>query len=88
MKKLLGVAVALALAGGVLYSATFAQAGFECEACVRFDGREACGAARAVSESDAMRTALSTACATLTSGVTSTLRCQANPPLSLTCNER
>ncbi len=85
MKKLSIAVLVLAAAAAILYAATLAQAGFECEACVLFEGRRACGTARAGSVAEARRTALTTACATVTSGVTSTLRCQAEPPLSLDC---
>lgn len=87
MKKLLIAVLVLGLGAGLLYATTLAQAGIECEACVGFEGREACGTARAGTLADAQRTALTTACATVTSGVTNTLRCQAEPPLSLRCRE-
>jgi hypothetical protein len=88
MKRGLLVAVAVAAVVGLLYAATLAQAGFECDACMRHDGREACRTAAATSREDAERTAISTACAVLTSGVTATIRCQATPPVSLVCRER
>ena len=77
-----GIAAVLAL----LFFATLQQAGVECEVCVSFSGRQQCGSARAANESDARRTALSTACAPLTRGVTETLACEGAPPQSVRCN--
>ena len=79
------VLAAIAAAVALLYFATLGQAGVECQACVTFGGRERCGSARAATEADARRSAVATACAPLTRGVTETLDCERKPPQSLRC---
>lgn len=83
--KTLFVLVAIAAGVGLLYFATLRQAGIECEACVAFGGHQRCGTARAVGEVEARRSAISTACAPLTRGVTETLDCERAEPQSLRC---
>jgi hypothetical protein len=86
-RVLLWLAIAAA-SGFVLYRATLAGAGFHCDACVRFEGREACKAATGPTRDEAERAAIATACALVSRGVTSTIACQALEPVSLTCEER
>lgn len=69
----------------LLYFATLRQAGVECEACVNFGGHQRCGKARGVGEVEARRSAIATACAPLTRGVTETLDCERAEPHSLRC---
>jgi hypothetical protein len=83
----IGLAVAIA-AGGLLYYATLAGAGTECEACMRYEGREACRSATGVDRDEAERTAIATACALISSGVTDTIRCQGLEPVKLECAAR
>ena len=88
MKRwLIGLAIAVG-AVAVLYSATLAGAGVHCEACVRFEGREACKSATAGTRDDAERTAIATACALVSGGVTQTIACQGLEPTRLACTER
>jgi hypothetical protein len=83
-RLLIGIALAGAVAAG-LYAATLGTVAIECEACMRFDGRQHCAAAAAPTQEEAEQAAVATACAVLTSGVTPTLQCQASPPVSLGC---
>jgi hypothetical protein len=78
----LGVVIATA---GLLYWATLAGAGTECEACMRYEEREACRSATGADRDEAERTAIATACALISSGVTGTIRCQGLEPLALRC---
>ncbi len=88
MKQLaIGLAVAAA-AVGLLYYATLAGAGTACEACMRYEDREACRSATGVDREEAERTAIATACALISSGVTDTIRCQGLEPLKLQCKTR
>ena len=80
----IGIAVVVAT-GGLLYWMTLAGAGTECEACMRYEGREACRSATGADRQEAERTAIATACALVSSGVTDTIRCQGIEPLKLTC---
>lgn len=87
MKRLLvTLAVGLAVVG-LLYAATLSQAGFECEACMQFEGRQTCRSVVGPTLDEAKRDAISNACALLTSGVTRSLRCSAQKPLRLDCRE-
>jgi hypothetical protein len=87
VRSLLVLAGVVALVA-LLYYATFTQASTECEVCVRFEGREACQTAAADSREAAEQTALSTACAKVSSGVTGSIGCTRNPPASVSCRER
>ena len=87
MKRwLVGVAIAAAVIG-FLYAATLRGAGVRCDACMRFEGREACKSATGASRDDAEHAAIMTACALVSGGVTQTIACQGTEPLSLTCTE-
>ena len=66
---------------------SLAGAGVHCEACVSFEGREACRSATGATRDDAERAALMTACALVSGGVTQTIQCQGQVPRSLECTE-
>jgi hypothetical protein len=83
----IGLAVAIG-AVGLLYYATLAGAGTECEACMRFDDREACRSATGADREEAERTAIATACALISNGVTATIQCQGLEPIKLECTAR
>ncbi|MEO8028170.1 MAG: hypothetical protein ABI823_16925 [Bryobacteraceae bacterium] len=84
MKKpvLLGIAFLLLVLGVLVYS-TMNLAKARVEVCVEFEGRRACRTASGQDESLAMRTAQSNACAQVASGVTDSLACEHNPPVSV-----
>lgn len=86
-RVLLGIVFAAAVAAALLY-ATLSQHRFECEACVRFEGREACKSAAGADRAMAEQSAIATACALVTGGVTETIGCQGREPVSLRCAER
>jgi len=77
----LGVAAALAGLGWLVVSGQ----GATCEVCVVHGGREACRTASAADRNEAERHAQATACALVTSGVTSDLACQRSRPRSVRC---
>jgi hypothetical protein len=83
---LVGLAIAAAVIG-FLYAATLRGAGVRCDACMRFEGREACKSASGASRDDAEYAAIMTACAVVSGGVTQTIACQATVPVSLHCSE-
>jgi hypothetical protein len=83
---LLGMGIAAA-AVAALYAATLADAGVHCEACVSYEGRDACKSATGPSRDEAERAAIATACALVTGGVTQTIACQGLEPVSLDCRE-
>jgi hypothetical protein len=88
VKRLALGLVITAAAAAALYAATLAGVGVECEACVTYEGRQACKAATGPSREEAERSAISTACAVVTGGVTRSIECQRLEPLSLHCAER
>jgi hypothetical protein len=71
----------------LLWSATFAGAGVHCEACVVYEGRDACKAATGPTRDEAERAAIMTACALVSGGVTQTIQCQGLMPRSVTCSD-
>ena len=85
--------IALTLAGiaafvAVLWLGVRGQSRFECEACVRFQGRVECRTVLAATRDEAGAAAVRNACALLAGGVTDTFRCQGTAPESLECRER
>jgi hypothetical protein len=86
-RLLIGIAIA-ALAAALLYAATLAGTAAECEACIRYQGAQACRRAAGRDREEAERTAVSTACAVLSHGVTDSIRCEGTQPLSLRCRDR
>lgn len=88
MKRVVVALVIAAAAVGALWAATLSGAGFTCEACVRFQGREACKSATGAAREEAERAAIATACALVANGVTATIGCQGLVPTSLACTQR
>jgi len=56
---------------------------YRVEACVEFKGERQCKTARAKTHAEALRTAVSNACAELTSGMTNVLACEQSSPISV-----
>lgn len=74
-------------AGIVIYlSTTIAR--FECEVCVTFQGGTACRTAASDSREATIESAVTSACGTLASGMTESIRCQNTPPQRVDCRER
>ena len=71
----------------LLASALMREAQVECEVCIDFEGKRACRTNRAVDRDSAITGATYTACAVLSSGVTSGLQCTGTPPSSLRCGD-
>jgi len=70
-----------------MYFATAEQASVECEVCVDFGGRSACGSASGIDRESALAGARGTACAQLSGGVTRGMQCDREPPRSVSCSE-
>jgi hypothetical protein len=80
--------IALALAFfAALAVATQREAAVECEVCMVYAGREACRTSSAADRDLAIRGAVSTACAVLSSGVTRGMECDRTPPRSVQCTD-
>jgi len=84
MKKtvLLAVAFGVIVIAFVVFS-TFNQNRVRCRACVTFNGRQDCRTASATTQQEALRTAISNACAQLASGVSESTRCESTQPDSV-----
>ena len=81
---LLTLAAVLAFAALLLYS-TLSGPKTECEVCVSFNGRDNCATARGGNELEAQRSAQSTACGTIASGMAESINCGNVVPKSKRC---
>jgi hypothetical protein len=85
-RLLVGLGMGAALLAALLF-ATQSQNTVECEICMEFRGHSACRTAAAADRDAAVRAAVSTACAVLSSGVTQGLECDRTPLRSVRCSE-
>ncbi|HEY1240314.1 MAG TPA: hypothetical protein VGF16_07135 [Bryobacteraceae bacterium] len=84
MKKTVWVAIAFGvLVVGMVVLTTFRQDRVRCQVCVTFNGQRDCRTASATNRQEAIRTAVSNACAQLASGVTQTTQCESTTPDSI-----
>ena len=83
----IGLVIAVAFGGVLLYSTLSAQR-VDCEACVEFGGKRNCAKASAVDETEALKTAVSTACGPLTQGMAESIACSNTPPVTRQCTAR
>jgi hypothetical protein len=84
MKTTTGLAVAfVAIVVGWLVFSTFHQERVHCQVCMSFQGQRDCRTASATTRAEALRTAVSNACAQLASGVTATTQCESTTPDSI-----
>jgi len=60
----------------------------ECEVCVEYNGKRNCASASHQSEDEAARSAQTTACGPITSGMNDVIACDATPPVSRQCSLR
>jgi hypothetical protein len=79
---LLGI-VFLAAVLAVILLSTFRQERVSCRVCVTFRGRTDCRTASATNRQEAVRAAVSNACALLASGVTESTQCENTKPDSV-----
>ena len=84
MKKTVWLAIAFAVVVvGMVVLSTFRQNRVRCQACISFKGQRDCRVASATTQQEAVRTAVSNACAQLASGVTETTQCENTQPDSV-----
>ena len=85
MKKaaLIGVIFVIAVIAAIYYS-TANLAAHRVEICMEFKGLSSCATASGATEENARRSATTTACATISSGVTDSIACDQTPPKKLT----
>ena len=66
-----------------LVISSFSQKAAKCEVCMEFNGGTDCRTASADTRENALRTAVTNACAQLASGVTQSMQCENTPPRSV-----
>jgi len=64
---------------------SFYVAGFRCEVCITFQGRQACRSVDGPTEHEARSGAVTNTCAQLSSGVTDSIACERTPPSKADC---
>jgi hypothetical protein len=83
-KKTTWLAVAFGvLVLGYLVISSFSTAGARCRVCMSFKGAQDCRTASAANRQEALRTAITNACAQLSGGVIESSQCENTRPLSV-----
>ena len=84
MKKTVWIAIAFVVAVvGLVISTTFQGERVRVEVCMVFKGNRDCRSAQAANRQEALRTAVTNACAQLSGGVTESMQCENTPPESI-----
>jgi hypothetical protein len=84
VKKTVWIAIVfMALVIGYIVVTSFRPKAFRCRVCVNFDGSEDCRTASADTQQEAVRAAVTNACAQLAGGVSDSRRCEATQPRSV-----
>lgn len=85
MKKpaLVGTILFLAIIGFIVYS-TLTGSRKRVTVCMSFNGRTECRTAAGTTKDFALRSAVTNACALISSGVTDTVKCEQSQPVSVT----
>jgi hypothetical protein len=85
VKKTVWIAIAfVVLVVALVVSTTFQGERVRVEVCMAFNGHRDCRNAQARNRQEALRTAVTNACAQLASGVTESGQCENTPPESIT----
>lgn len=81
------IVVVAGFASILLYNTLSAQQ-VTCSACVTFNGTQNCATASGKDETEALRTAVNTACGTIAQGMDESIRCAGLPPQNPQCRAR
>ena len=84
MRILAGILLGLVFVAALGY-ATLQETGVQCRVCVSFNGVQECRTGSGSDRDTAVRGAVATACAMLSSGVTQGIRCDRTRPDSVVC---
>lgn len=86
MNKKIAMIVALCVVGFLAFITylTMSASPYRVKVCMAFEGRNACKTVRAKTEQDAVRGAVTGACADISSGVTEVVACEGTTPASIT----
>ena len=84
MKKpvVIGIVFVMVVLGVIIWS-SFNMAQVKMKACMQYEGRTNCATASGSTKEFATRAAISTACASISGGVTGTIGCEGSRPVSL-----
>jgi hypothetical protein len=74
----------VALLGFIIYS-TMGLAKVYCDVCVQFHGRTMCSSDAGMTQSEAVKSAVSVACSDLAAGRTENIACEATLPKTMSC---
>ena len=77
--------VVVALFGALLLFNTLSAQKAECNVCVEFNGKRNCAAASHENQEEATRSAQTTACGILASGMNESIACGRTRPVSVQC---
>lgn len=85
MKKTVWIAIffAVAVVGAVLFTTLGPRHLFKCQVCMSFNGGRDCRTASAATQEEAVRAAVTNACAQLAGGVVQSSQCENTPPESI-----
>ena len=86
-RNILAIVAILAFVAFLAWSTLSAQK-VECDVCVEFANGRNCASATAASEEEAARSAQTTACGPVASGMTASIACGNTPPVSRQCRTR
>jgi len=84
MKKpvVIGIVFGFAVLAVIIWS-SFNMSQVKIKACMQYEGRTNCATASGSNRENATRAAVSTACATISGGVTGTIGCEGSKPVSI-----
>jgi hypothetical protein len=84
MKKpvIIGIVFGIAVLVVIIWS-SLNMSQVQVKACMQYEGRTNCATASGSTREFATRAAVSTACATISGGVTGTIGCEASKPVSI-----
>ena len=68
---------------GYLVISSFQRPAFKCQICITYKGRRDCGTGASQTESEAVRTATTIACAQIAGGIIEANQCENTPPDSV-----
>lgn len=77
----------LAILIGIVVYRSMTITHFECDVCLFFANQQVCRTAASGDRKAAIESAVTSACATLASGMTDSIRCQNTPPDSVQCRQ-
>ena len=84
MKKTTWLAIAFGvIVIGYVMISSFRPAAARCRVCMSFKGASDCRTASAATRQEALRTAITNACAQLSGGVIESNQCETTPPVSV-----